>query len=92
MCNGREGGRVRARRLGVRPATVSEWRSRFAWEGLAGRLAQPLAGRPTVFGVEVEVRLSGLPRRPTHLFVQALNTLQQDLEASRSVLAWKVPS
>jgi len=89
---GGEGSRVIARRLCVRPSTVSEWRSRFAWEGLAGRLDQPRAGRPNVFGLEVEVRPSGMPRRPSHLFVQALNPLQQDLEASRSVLPWKKPS
>lgn len=55
-------------------------------------LVQPRAGSSTMSGVEVEARLSGLPRCLTHLFVQAFNTLQQDLEASRAVLAWKYPS
>ncbi len=52
-----EGTRAIARRLGLRPATVSKWRTRFAKEGVAGLLDQPRAGRPAVYGEEVEARI-----------------------------------
>jgi transposase len=46
-----------ARRLGVRPSTVSRWRGRFARAGVAGLADAPRAGRPPVYDAAAEARI-----------------------------------
>lgn len=46
-----------ARRLGVRPATVSKWRTRFAEEGLSGLEDAPRSGAPAIYDEMTERRI-----------------------------------
>jgi transposase len=46
-----------ARRLAVRPGTVSKWRTRFAEEGLAGLDDAPRSGAPAVYDERTERRI-----------------------------------
>jgi len=41
-----------ARRLGIRPNTVSEWRRRFVEKGIAGLYDRPRSGKPARYGSE----------------------------------------
>ena len=49
-----------ARRLGVRPGTVSKWRTRFRRDRLAGLDDAPRSGTPTRYGEEAERRILAL--------------------------------
>jgi transposase len=46
-----------AARVGVRPATVSKWRGRFAGAGLAGLADAPRSGKPAHYQAEHEQRI-----------------------------------
>jgi len=49
-----EGTTAIAERLGVRPGTVSKWRTRFAEEGMEGLQDAPRSGTPGTYGPETE--------------------------------------
>jgi len=49
-----------ARRLGVRPATVSKWRTRFAARRVAGLADAPRPGAPIRYGPDTEQRILAL--------------------------------
>jgi len=53
-----------ARRFGVRPATVSQWRQRFAAQRLLGLQDRPRSGRRRRYGEEVERRILALLDQP----------------------------
>lgn len=46
-----------ARELGTRPATVSQWRTRFAQQGIAGLRDAKRPGRPPHYGATAEKRI-----------------------------------
>jgi len=46
-----------AKRLNVRPATISKWRIRFARERIAGLSDQPRSGKPARYGEATEARI-----------------------------------
>lgn len=43
--------------LGMTPATVSKWRTRFAREGMSGLVDAPRSGKPATYTVETERRI-----------------------------------
>lgn len=49
-----------AERMGVRPATVSKWRTRFAEERTEGLQDIPRSGAPATYGPETEEQILGL--------------------------------
>jgi transposase len=53
-----------ATRLGVRPATVSKWRGRFARGGLAGLADAPRSGKPAHYQAEHEQRILAALDKP----------------------------
>ena len=46
-----------AREMGVRPATVGQWRRRFAQRGLAGLRDRPRSGKPAKYGAWLRDRI-----------------------------------
>lgn len=73
--------------LGVRPATVSKWRTRFARQRMAGLVDAPRAGRPVDYDRQTEARiLSKLDEDPPEgysmwngrLVAQALGDVSAD--------------
>ena len=53
-----------AQRLGVRPATVSQWRQRFAAQRLVGLQDRPRSGRRRRYGEDVERQILALLDQP----------------------------
>lgn len=53
-----------ARHFGVRPATVSKWRTRFAHRRLAGLEDEPRAGAPVRYGKPTKERILALLEKP----------------------------
>ncbi|MCX5999076.1 MAG: helix-turn-helix domain-containing protein [Chloroflexi bacterium] len=53
-----------ARRLELRPATVSKWRVRFAERRIAGLSDAPRPGAPRRYGVDTERRILSLTAKP----------------------------
>ncbi len=65
-----------AARLGVRPATVSKWRTRFSKERVAGLADSLRSGKPAVYGEDTDRRiLSQLAERPPAGFSQWTGSL-----------------
>jgi transposase len=83
---GQQTGQI-AQRLGIRPASVSLWRKRFARERLAGLVVRPRSGRPRVYRSDTEKRVLGvLDQQPPDgyaqwngvLLAQALGDVSKD--------------
>jgi transposase len=53
-----------ARRVGVDVDTVSKWRKRFVFEGLAGLKDRPRSGRPCRFSAEVVAGVKAMACQP----------------------------
>lgn len=65
------GTREIARQLGVRPATVSKWRTRFAQHRLPGLGDAPRSGKPPIYDASTERRiLEALDRPPPQGYAQ----------------------
>ena len=73
-----------AQRFGIRPATVSQWRQRFAAQRLVGLQDRPRSGRRRRYGEEVERRILALLDQPPppgyaswsgHLIARALGNV-----------------
>lgn len=50
--------------LGIRPATVSKWRTRFAQKGLSGLMDAPRRGKPHTYNEETEKRILAMLDQP----------------------------
>ncbi len=50
--------------LGIRPATVSKWRTRFGKDRLSGLLDAPRSGKPLTYGPEAERRILAMLDQP----------------------------
>lgn len=86
-----EGTAVIAARLGVRPATVSKWRTRFAAKRLAGLVDAPRSGAPSRYGEAAEGRiLAKLDERPPAGFASWNGRLLSEALGVSKHQVWRV--
>ena len=81
-----------ASRMGVRPATVSKWRTRFRDARLGGLVDSPRSGKPPVYGEETTRRILATLDRPPPQGYTAWNgrLVARDLGDVTPDQVWKV--